>query len=97
MRAESDHRASTPPSWSRTVAPVVGLLVRWLFAALRATAFWALFWLISDAAGWGAAPVNEPAARLQWVLFLGALTGTGELLADWELRRRRRETDPPAS
>ena len=97
MRAESHHLVVGPSGWRRLSGGAAGLLVRWLLAGVRATAFWALFYLVADAAGWGAAPAGEPVARLRWILLLGALTGAGELLADWELRRRRRSAEPPAS
>ena len=96
MRVESGRLTGTLSHRNHIAAAATGLLVRWLFAGLRATAFWALFYLVADAAGWGAAPSTEPGARPRWIIVLGALTGAGELLATWELRRRR-AAEPPAS
>jgi hypothetical protein len=88
MRTEGGLLRGTPGLAGRLLLRVAGTVLRWLLASVQAAAFWALFALVMDAVQWSPVFVAEPAARLRWVVLFGALTGAGQLLHEWEARRR---------
>ena len=78
--------APARPTWAaRALAMALSFVLRWLAAAVSATAFWALLVVYLEATD-PSLLLPDPVARLRWVLVAGAVCGALQVVSDRPLR-----------